>query len=379
MLILLPPSEGKAAPRKGTALRMSRLSFPALNPTRTTVANALVKLCAGPAAKARTVLGISARQDDELDRDRSLLTAPTAPAGEIYTGVLYDALDLPTLPKRSRTRASSDIALASALFGLLRIADPLPIVDHPAHSEALDEAGRAAGTPIRALIELNLGMNRCGVEPGQPALELAQRMSAAPGITLAGLMGWEGHLLTIAEATEKADKIRAALAGLVETRDLLQSRGLPCPIVSAGGTGSFPISGSSGQLTEVQAGGAVLMDLFYRNKCHIEPLEFALTLMATVTSRPTATRAVLDMGRKSLNPELHLPAVKGRDDLRFQWLSAEHGILEVLAPPGPAIGERLELIPGYGDWSTLLHDRYHVFSGEQFVETWPLDVRTKTN
>lgn len=265
------------------------------------------------------------------------------------------------------------------LAALRRVADPIAIVDHPAHIEALDEAGRAAGTPIRALIELNLGMNRCGVEPGQPALELAQRMAAAPGITLAGLMGWEGHLLMIADPIEKADKIRAALGGLVQTRDLLQSRGLPCPIVSAGGTGSFPISGSTGQLTEVQAGGAVLMDLFYRNKCHIEPLEFALTLMATVTSRPTATRAVLDMGRKSLNPELHLPAVKGCDDLRFQWLSAEHGILEVLAPPGPAIGERLELIPGYGDWSTLLHDRYHVFAGEQFVETWPLDVRTRTS
>lgn len=126
MLILLPPSEGKAAPVKGAALRISRLSFPALNPTRTTVAHALVKLCAGPPAKARTVLGISARQEDELERNQSLLTAPAAPAGDIYTGVLYDALDIASLPKRSRTRAASDIAIASALFGLLRIDDPIP-------------------------------------------------------------------------------------------------------------------------------------------------------------------------------------------------------------------------------------------------------------
>jgi len=126
MLILLPPSEGKAAPVKGAALRISRLSFPALNPTRTTVAHALVKLCAGPPAKARTVLGISARQEDELERNQSLLTAPAAPAGDIYTGVLYDALDIASLPKRSRTRAASDIAIASALFGLLRINDPIP-------------------------------------------------------------------------------------------------------------------------------------------------------------------------------------------------------------------------------------------------------------
>ncbi|MEY4179295.1 MAG: hypothetical protein RLY70_2869 [Planctomycetota bacterium] len=265
------------------------------------------------------------------------------------------------------------------LAALRRVADPIAVVDHVDHVTALGEAGRVAGAPIRALIELNLGMNRCGVEPGEPALALARRLAATPGVTLSGLMGWEGHLLTIADPAEKTAKIRAALDGLVQTRDLLRSEGLPCPIVSAGGTGSFPISASTGQLTEIQAGGAVLMDLFYRNKCHIEPLEFALTLMATVTSRPTATRAVVDMGRKSLNPELHLPAIQGRDDLRVQWLSAEHGVLEVLAPPGPAIGERLELIPGYGDWSTLLHDRYHVFVGERFVETWPLDVRTRTS
>jgi D-serine deaminase-like pyridoxal phosphate-dependent protein len=264
------------------------------------------------------------------------------------------------------------------LAALRRAADPIAVVDHLEHVRALDEAGRAAGIPVRALIELNLGMNRCGVEPGEPAVELALAMAAAPGVAFSGLMGWEGHLLTIADPAEKANKIRAALDGLVQTRDLLQSRGLPCPIVSAGGTGSFPISAASGQLTEIQAGGAVLMDLFYRHKCHIEQLEFALTLMATVTSRPTATRAVLDAGRKSLNPELHLPAIHHRDDLRVQWLSAEHGVLEVLAPPGPAIGERLELIPGYGDWSTLLHEHYYVFAGDQFLETWPLDVRTKT-
>jgi D-serine deaminase-like pyridoxal phosphate-dependent protein len=265
------------------------------------------------------------------------------------------------------------------LAALRRVADPIAVVDHVDHVVALDAAGRAAGTPIRALIELNLGMNRCGVEPGEPAVALARYMAAAPGVAFTGLMGWEGHLLTIADPAEKRDKIHAALTGLTHTRDLLMAAGLPCPIVSAGGTGSFPISASTGQLTEIQAGGAVLMDLFYRHKCHIEPLEFALTLMATVTSRPTATRAVLDMGRKSLNPELHLPAIKDRDDLRVQWLSAEHGVLEVLTPPGPAIGERLELIPGYGDWSTLLHDRYYVFEGERFVETWPLDVRTKTS
>ena len=126
MLILLPPSEGKAAPARGKRLALSTLSFPTLTDTRQQVIDALVRLSCGPAAKARSTLGISARQDAELERNRELLSAPTAPAGEIYTGVLYDALDLAGLDARSRKRAASDIAIASALFGLLRVTDPIP-------------------------------------------------------------------------------------------------------------------------------------------------------------------------------------------------------------------------------------------------------------
>jgi hypothetical protein len=105
---------------------MSTLSFPELTDTRSRVADALVRLSTGPAAKARSTLGISARQDAELERNRALLSAPTAPAGEIYTGVLYDALDLAGLDARSRRRAAGDIAIASALFGLLRVTDRIP-------------------------------------------------------------------------------------------------------------------------------------------------------------------------------------------------------------------------------------------------------------
>jgi cytoplasmic iron level regulating protein YaaA (DUF328/UPF0246 family) len=126
MLILLPPSEGKDSAASGPRLALSKLSFPELADTRGRVADALVRLSTGPVAKARSTLGISARQDDELARNQALFTAHTAPAGEIYSGVLYDALDLPTLDARSRKRAASDIAIASALFGLLRVTDRIP-------------------------------------------------------------------------------------------------------------------------------------------------------------------------------------------------------------------------------------------------------------
>ena len=126
MLILLPPSEGKASPDAGPGLAPSTLSFPELSDTRTVIADALVRLCGGPASKARTVLGISARQDEELARNQALRSSPTAPAGEVYAGVLYEALGLASLDSRARKRAASDIAIASALFGLLRVTDRIP-------------------------------------------------------------------------------------------------------------------------------------------------------------------------------------------------------------------------------------------------------------
>ena len=144
MLILLPPSEGKASPAQGPRLAWSKLAFPELTPARREVADALVRLSAGPATKARTTLGISARQDDELERNRDLLASPTAPAGEVYTGVLYDALDLASLDARARRRAASDIAIASALFGLLRVTDAIPAYRLSADT-TLPGVGRLAG------------------------------------------------------------------------------------------------------------------------------------------------------------------------------------------------------------------------------------------
>jgi uncharacterized protein len=126
MLILLPPSEGKTQPSRGPSLRMSALSFPELMPTRDGVLSALERLSTGPASKARRVLGISAKQDAELERNGRIRTSPTAPASEVYSGVLYEALGLASLSAAARRRAATDIIIASALFGLMRVTDRIP-------------------------------------------------------------------------------------------------------------------------------------------------------------------------------------------------------------------------------------------------------------
>lgn len=125
MLVLLPPSETKRVGGDGPPLRHDRLSFPELEPVRKALVDELVELAADREA-SRAALGLSPKQDAEIDRNAALPTAPTLPAIDRYTGVLYDALDIGSLRGATATRARRRLAVGSALFGLLRADDPVP-------------------------------------------------------------------------------------------------------------------------------------------------------------------------------------------------------------------------------------------------------------
>jgi uncharacterized protein len=126
VLILLPPSEGKAAPRRGKPLALDTLSFPDLNPTRERVLTALVELCSGDPEPAARTLGIGATQWELLDLNSRLDRSPTARADRVYTGVLYDALDVASLSPQAKRRAGTRLAVTSSLFGLVRPGDRIP-------------------------------------------------------------------------------------------------------------------------------------------------------------------------------------------------------------------------------------------------------------
>jgi uncharacterized protein len=126
VLILLPPSEGKAAPPRGRALDLDRLAFPGLGPTRERLLETLVAVCSDDRDRAATTLGIGPTQEHLLDLNSALPGAPTSRADRVYTGVLYDALAPRTLSSAARRRAATRLAITSALFGLVRPADRIP-------------------------------------------------------------------------------------------------------------------------------------------------------------------------------------------------------------------------------------------------------------
>jgi cytoplasmic iron level regulating protein YaaA (DUF328/UPF0246 family) len=126
VLILLPPSEGKTAPRRGATLDVPSLSLPELTAARETVLDALIDLCLEQPDRAAEVLGLTPGQAEHITRNALLSEAPTARADRIYTGVLYDALDFATLSASAKRRAASRLAVTSSLFGLVRVGDRIP-------------------------------------------------------------------------------------------------------------------------------------------------------------------------------------------------------------------------------------------------------------
>ena len=234
--------------------------------------------------------------------------------------------------------------------------------DDPYHVELASAVGVDAGVDLPLVVDVNIGMDRTGVQPGRGALELARAIDAAPGVRLAGIMGYEGHVLTAWPSDEKRAQTIAAIDGLRESRQLIEADGIPVGIVSGGGSGNHMFAAQIDGLTELQAGGASFMDPFYGELCHLTELgfEYALTILATVTSRPTPERVITDAGFKTLSAKEEWHAiVLGHDDFELVYLSAEHGVWQrkLDGPPVP-IGSQLEIVPDYHDTTTFRHDAF---------------------
>eukprot|EP00658_Telonema_sp_P-2_P073820 TRINITY_DN62953_c0_g1_i1.p1 TRINITY_DN62953_c0_g1~~TRINITY_DN62953_c0_g1_i1.p1 ORF type:complete len:239 (+),score=48.34 TRINITY_DN62953_c0_g1_i1:282-998(+) len=236
-------------------------------------------------------------------------------------------------------------------------------------------------------------MDRAGVAPlaegstDRGCLVLVREICTAhaDALIFSGVMGYEGHLLMISDMDEKRRQITMSVRQLVMTARELDRHGHGCKIVSCGGTGSIDHAAAVDGVTEIQASGGMFSDLLIRRGFGMAALEYAMFVLATVTSRPTPRRVIVDSGRKSLVhwEILDLPEVVegewvGR--LEMKALCAEHGVMEVVNPDrdaGPEIGDKIQLVPGYHDLTTCLHEEIVWVKNGKVVETMPTDARGK--
>lgn len=260
---------------------------------------------------------------------------------------------------------------------LQREAEVIVCADSPGHVAMAAAAAAAEGGDVQIplLIEVDIGMRRAGVRSAAAARDLAARIAQTGGVRLAGVMGYEGHLLAVWPAADKRSRCMAAIKILTDTAAELRAAGHQIGIVSSGGTGSFEVTADLPGLTEIQAGGGCLMDRFYAESCHVN-LDRSLTLLASVVSAHGDGRAVIDAGFKACGnlASQALPAVLDPPGLTVLGLSAEHGILQAAGAP-PPIGTPVWLQPGYSDAMLVLHDRVLGHRGGTITEVIEMEAR----
>jgi D-serine deaminase-like pyridoxal phosphate-dependent protein len=280
----------------------------------------------------------------------------------------------------------SDLLIANQIVGpqkvarlvaLRRSCDVIVAVDHRDNVAAIANAARAAGVTVRLVIEVDMGMKRAGVEPGEACLALAQFIAGEDGVRFAGLMGWEGQTAGIADPNEKTAAVTAAVAAIVETAEICRKGCLPVDIVSCGGTGTYWITAAQPGITEIQAGGGVFCDVHYAKDFGVAH-PYALTIMTTVTSRPTPRRIICDGGKKTMSSDAAMPEPIGLGAVRASRLSAEHGVIELQEPNDTLrAGDRLEWIVGYSDTTVHLHDEIYATRNGRIEAVWPIVGRGK--
>ena len=223
-------------------------------------------------------------------------------------------------------------------------------------------------------IEIDVGMRRCGVPPGAPAVALAREI-LKQGMRFGGLQAYQGRAQHFRSMEERHAAIETAAQHVQHTKRLLKEAGIDCPIVTGAGSGTFMLEVEAGAWDEIQCGSYAFMDADYAKNEWAAPLprfEHALFVLSTVMSRPSAEVAIVDAGLKASSVDSGMPGV-WQKELRYTRASDEHGWVEGRNPP--ALGEKLLLVPGHCDPTINLYDWYVCVRRGRVEALWPITAR----
>lgn len=248
-------------------------------------------------------------------------------------------------------------------------------------AEGISTAAQAAGTVIDALVETDTGMGRCGIQPGEPLLDLSRRVRDLPGLRFQGLMTYQGFLAgPIAERAEQMREEGERLAGILAE---LESHDLRCEIVSGGTSPTMYYTHLAPAITEQRCGTYVFND---RNMVSADAVgweDCALTIATTVVSNAVPGGLILDGGSKTFSSD-RCAAWDGHGrvvedpELLFLKMNEEHGYVRRQGSTQPhPIGERLHVIPNHVCTTVNMHDEVWVHRNGEVVDCWRVAARGK--
>ncbi len=265
------------------------------------------------------------------------------------------------------------IARLAALSNMAKVA---LCADDPGAVDIIEDAAEAFGLRMTVLVEIDVGSGRCGVVPGEDAVDLARRIAASPHLIFGGLQAYDGAAQHIRLEEERAAHVQAAIDATRRTVELLTASGLSCAIVGGAGTGTFALEAASDVYNEIQAGSYLFMDAAYARIEPSPPFRQSLFVLSTVMSAARSGVAVVDCGHKSVAIDSGPPLVHDWPGVVCERNSDEHGHLRLDASAQPLkVGQQLRLIPGHCDPTVDRHDWYVGIRNGRVESVWPVAAR----
>lgn len=266
------------------------------------------------------------------------------------------------------------------LAALARTARISVCVDDAGNVDDLAWAAARFGSHLTVLVELNVGMNRCGVESPAELLSLARRIAGHASLSFGGIQAYHGSAQHMRDREERRRAIQEAGEKVLACRAALEAAGLPCPVVAGAGTGTFEFELASGIWNELQVGSYVFMDADYGRNLDaagapVGEFAHALFILATVLSRPVRERGVVDAGLKALSVDSGMPEVVDAPGVAYARAADEHGRLALRDGVNLMVGQKLRLVPGHCDPTVNLYDWFVAVRGDRVEALWPVSAR----
>jgi D-serine deaminase-like pyridoxal phosphate-dependent protein len=267
-------------------------------------------------------------------------------------------------------------------------------VDHVAQIAAIGTAATEAGVHITVFPEIDAGQGRCGVAQPEALMTLVEAIAQHSSLSLGGLQSFHGGVQHKPDWNERREGSLKSAEFTARFVQFLEARGIPCPVVTGGGTGSAEFDVACGVYTEIQPGSYIFMDGHYsanrgpgnegqapnRGLPSIGSTpRNSLFILSTIMSTSKPGRAVCDLGLKGVSVDSGLPKVRAEDklaELRYITANDEHGILELPAGfTSDLLGERLLLVPGHCDPTANLYQQYVGYRNGVVECLWDIDAR----
>ncbi len=275
-----------------------------------------------------------------------------------------------------------DILIANQVVGSMKVKRLVEVakkakigvaVDAIEQATAISNAARDAKVEIGILLEVDLGMARCGAQPGEESLKLARQIIDLPGIRFDGIQAYEGHTVYLSDSQQRHIKTQEAMQKAVDTCDLLEQNGIRCRGISGGASSTYATVGIMRRMLELQCGTYATMDWRYQEL--VPQFQIALTILTRVISR-NDDRAVLDIGVKGAGAEFGLPKIKGHPDVVIPFfLAEEHCAMKNV--PSWRVGDTVEFISSHACTTCNLYREFYVHDGEKVIDIWPIEASGK--